>query len=171
MLKKKQRQWTLERLETRELKAGDVTAIVQNGNLFLTEAAGQAGKDNSVIVSELSNGMVRVAGNATSDGTVSKVDGAASQDFRVTGSLNVNFGAGNDMVVLGGEGVPAMSPTFTAVSIDVSAPQPVNASVAAATQTTGVAKAVVVTPPRSGWGVSNFHTSFPVATSTALTEP
>ncbi|HVX10837.1 MAG TPA: hypothetical protein VHC22_06625 [Pirellulales bacterium] len=157
MLRKK-RSLTLESLESRELKAGDVAANLQNGSLYLTEAAGQAGKDNSVIVSELPNGLVRVQGNATNDGSVSKVDGSAYQDFRVTGSLNVNFGAGNDKVVLGGEGVPAMSPIVSAVNIDVSAPQPVNAQVAPAIATAAT-NAAVTTPVVSDiddvvvWGV------------------
>lgn len=128
--------------------AGDVAAVLQNGNLFLSEAAGQAGKDNSVIIARQSNNLVRVSGNITSDGTVSKINGLAYEDFRVTGSLNVSFGAGNDTVVIGGENTPSMSPSFTAVNIDVSAPQQQNATATASSSTTSaIAKAAVVTPP------------------------
>jgi hypothetical protein len=141
------RHLTIERLEVREMKAGDITAVLQNGSLFLTEAAGQAGKNNAVTISELSNGMVRVAGNAIADGTVSKVNGLAYQDFRVAGSLNVNLGAGNDLLVIGGEGDPAATPTFTSVNIDVSAPQPVNLPATGATAATKGTTAMVVAPP------------------------
>jgi hypothetical protein len=146
-MSRKFRHLTLERLERRELKAGDVAAVLQNGNLFLTEAAGQAGKDNSVVVSQLSNGMVRVEGYFVADGSLSKVNGNAFQDFLVTGSLNVNFGAGNDKVILGGEGVPSMTPTFTAVNIDVSAPQPVNTPVTPPATTTAQATPALAAPP------------------------
>jgi hypothetical protein len=92
----------LERLEARELKAGDIAASLQSGNLVLTEAAGQAGQDNSVIITRLSNGLTRVMGNSAVDGGVSKINGSAYQDFRVTGALNISFGGGSDQVVLGG---------------------------------------------------------------------
>ena len=141
---KKKRHLTLERLEARELKAGDIAANLVNGNLFLTEAAGQGGKDNSVDISQLSNGMVRVTGNATVDGSFSKVNGSTYQDFKVTGSLNVEFGAGNDLVVLAGKGLP---PSFTTVNIDLSAPVIGNAPSSTVAATTVATKATVVTPP------------------------
>src|SRR5262245_11902551 len=37
----------MEQMEARQMMAGDVTASVVNGNLILSEAAGQAGLENS----------------------------------------------------------------------------------------------------------------------------
>ncbi len=58
---KQNRRLSIENLEARQMMAGDVTAAVQNGNLYITEAAGQAGLDNAVQISELPSGMIRVA--------------------------------------------------------------------------------------------------------------
>ncbi len=125
----KHRQFTFERLETREMKAGDVAASMQNGNLYLNEAYGQAGLDNSVLVSQLVDGTIRVTGNGTlTNGSVSRINGAAYQDFAVPGSLFVNFGGGNDLVVIGADpalGPNAPLPTFNEVNINVAAPPPV----------------------------------------------
>jgi hypothetical protein len=87
----------MERLEDRQLMAGDVAAAVVNGSLYLTEAAGQAGQDNRVLITALASGQIRVEGTGA-PGATSLVNGAASQDFTVPGSLYVNFGAGKDKV-------------------------------------------------------------------------
>lgn len=108
------------------MMAGDVTATVQNGNLYLTEAAGQTGQDNAVAIYQLANGAVRVEGRSSSDQPNSLINGAAFQDFNVPGSLFVNFGAGNDLVVMGADG-GAAAPTSNEVHIDTAAPQPMNA--------------------------------------------
>jgi len=100
---KSHRRLKFERLEDRTMMAGDVAAALQNGNLYLTEAAGQAGLDNGVLISQLANGMIRIQGTSPS-GATSKVNGAAFQDFSVSGSLFVNFGAGNDKVEFSGVG-------------------------------------------------------------------
>src|SRR5438309_1284781 len=92
------RKLRMEQMEARQMMAGDVTAMVQNGNLFLNEAMGQAGLDNSVQISQIDNNKIRVEGGLTGDGLMSKVNGAAFQDFDVTGGLFVKFGAGNDTV-------------------------------------------------------------------------
>jgi hypothetical protein len=94
---KSRRRLQFEQLENRTMMAGDVAAVMQNGSLYLTEAAGQAGRDNGVLISELANGMIRIQGTSPS-GAASLVNGAAYQDFSVKGSLFVNFGAGNDKV-------------------------------------------------------------------------
>jgi hypothetical protein len=119
---KKNRPLSIENLEARQMMAGDVAAYVQNGNLYITEAAGQTGLDNAVQISQLANGQIRVAGTGTTtDGTMSHVNGQAYQDLTVTGSLNVNLGGGSDLVVIGSD-LGLASPSFSQVNIDTSAP-------------------------------------------------
>src|SRR5262245_54327038 len=42
----------VESLESRQMMAGDVTAYMSGADLYLTEAAGQTGRENSVIISQ-----------------------------------------------------------------------------------------------------------------------
>jgi hypothetical protein len=112
------RKLRLEQMEARQMMAGDITASVVNGNLILTEADGQAGLDNSVVISQVAPGQIRLTGNGTSDGSKSLINGEASQVFNVTGSLNVNFGGGSDLVVFDG----ATRPTFQDVTLNLGAP-------------------------------------------------
>ncbi len=114
----------VESLESRQMMAGDVTASLSGGNLYLTEAAGQAGQENSVVISQLPGGEIRVSGNAqiSNDNVSSLVNGHAYQDFTVPGSLFVNFGGGNDRVIFSDD--PATAPHFASVSINVAAPEP-----------------------------------------------
>lgn len=95
----------VERLETRELLSGNgvTAAIVRVNNfpqLFITEAAGQAGGTNAVQVSRLSNGAVRVSGQVSSDGTLTHVNGRLFQDFTLgtARDLVVDLGAGDDQL-------------------------------------------------------------------------
>jgi hypothetical protein len=136
------RKLNMERMEAREMMAGDVTASVSNGTLYLSEAAGQAGRDNSVIISQIAPGRIRVAGNATTtDASVSKIFNgnfhnltpAAFQDFNVTGGLVVKFGGGSDLVVFD----QLAPPTFKDVNIDLAAP-PIVAAPKVAGGITGV---------------------------------
>jgi hypothetical protein len=108
----------LESLERRELMAGDVAAYVQNGNLFLAEAAGAAGQAQAVQISQLGNGKVRVQGTTADLGPSSLINGDTYQDFTVTGNLNVNFGGGDDLVVFSATATPRFNNAF----IDVAAP-------------------------------------------------
>jgi hypothetical protein len=113
----KRRQHRIEKLETRELMAGDVTANVVNGDLYLSEASGQAGLDNAVWISKLANGNIRVDGNPAPDFTRTRVNGQSFQEFTVTGKLYVDFGGGQDLV-----GFDATSkPVFQEVHINVGA--------------------------------------------------
>jgi hypothetical protein len=89
------RRFHLERLEDRQLMAGDVTAAVYNGSLYLTEAAGQLGQNNAVMISQLPSGKIRVEGIGA-PGAASLINGAAAQEFTVPGGLFVTFGAGQD---------------------------------------------------------------------------
>jgi hypothetical protein len=95
----------VERLESRELMSGNgvTAAIVRINNipeLFITEAAGQAGGTNAVQVSRLANGLVRVSGQISSDGTLTHVNGRVFQDFALATNrdLVVDLGAGDDQL-------------------------------------------------------------------------
>jgi hypothetical protein len=107
-----------ESLERREMMAGDVAAFVSNGDLYLNEEVGHVGGDTGVLVSQMPDGKIRVTGNFAPDGSRSLVNGQTFQDFTVTGSLFVNFGAGQDIVALDSG---AAKPTFNEVHIDVGA--------------------------------------------------
>src|SRR6185437_10357924 len=96
---------------------GDVAALVQNGSLYINEAAGQAGLDNGILISEVKPGIVRVQGIAPSGtGAASKVNGAAYQDFKAPASLFVSLGAGNDNVQFLSSGTPI---TFQSVDLNM----------------------------------------------------
>jgi hypothetical protein len=121
------RKLNMEQMEARQMMAGDVTASVSNGTLYLNEAPGQSGRDNSVIISQIAPSTIRVTGNATTtDSSVSKIfngnyhnkTAAAYQDFNVTGGLVVKFGGGSDLVVFD----QAAPPKFKDVNIDLAAP-------------------------------------------------
>lgn len=113
------RSFSIEQLEDRQLMAGDVAATLTGGNLFLNEAAGQAGADQKVAVSQLTNGKIRVAAAA---GSATLINGAAFQDFTVTGDLNVNFGGGNDLVVFDQAAPPAVNNINLNVGVASAAP-------------------------------------------------
>jgi hypothetical protein len=112
----------MEQMERREMMAGDMTVFMQNGNLFINEATGQAGLDNAVSVGRLNDTTVRVTGLPTlADGTVSKINGNPFQDFTINAntSLFVNLGGGNDAFTfapVGGE------IKFNEIHINVAAP-------------------------------------------------
>src|SRR5450432_4159673 len=113
------RKLRMEQMEAREMMAGDIAANVTNGNLNLNEAAGQAGRDNSVLISQIAPGRIRVTGlGSTTDGTKSLINGAAFQDFNVSGNLSVNFGGGNDLVNFDA----AAPPSFQDVTLNLGAP-------------------------------------------------
>ena len=118
-MSKRFRKLNMETMEPRQMMAGDVTASVTAGSLYINETAGQTGRDNSVIVSQIAPGRIRVTGNGTTtDGTVSKVNGAAFQDFTVTNDLVVKLGGGSDLIVFD----QTAPPTFKNVNIDTAAP-------------------------------------------------
>jgi hypothetical protein len=113
------RKLCMEQMEAREMMAGDIAANVTNGNLNLNEAAGQAGRDNSVLISQIAPGRIRVTGlGSTTDGTKSLINGAAFQDFNVSGNLSVNFGGGNDLVNFDA----TAPPSFQDVTLNLGAP-------------------------------------------------
>lgn len=116
------RKLRMEQMEARQMMAGDIAAIMQNGNLILNEATGQTGLDNAVSIQRLSDTQVRVTGMPTlTDGTVSKVNGKTFQDFTISAntSLFVNFGGGSDAVTFAPIGGQVK---FNEIHIDVAAP-------------------------------------------------
>lgn len=112
------RRFTLnvESLEGRQMMAGDVTATMNGGTLYLTEAGRTFGFDNAVQISAINKSTLRVSGAVTSDGTFSKINGADYQDFRSNGNLNVDFGGGRDRVEFAELSLPMH---FQDVSINV----------------------------------------------------
>jgi hypothetical protein len=116
------RKLRMEQMERRELMAGDMAVFMQNGNLFINEQTGQAGRDNAVSIERLNDTTVKVTGLPTlADGTLSTVNGHASQNFTINAntSLFVNLGGGNDAFTfapIGGE------IKFKEIHVDVAAP-------------------------------------------------
>ncbi len=79
--------------------AADITAFVQNGNLFINEAAGHVGAAQAVQVAQLSNGNIRVTGITSPDNPAgSKVNGVSSVEFARPHNIEVNLGGGADTV-------------------------------------------------------------------------
>jgi hypothetical protein len=93
----------MEKLEDRQMMAGDIGAYVSGGDLYVNEAVGQAGQDNTVFMSTLANGKVRVT---------SITNLLNPQDFTVTGNVYVNLGGGNDRVDFDCDLVPPGPPNF-----------------------------------------------------------
>jgi hypothetical protein len=80
---------------------GDITATLLGGNLYLGEATGQAGMPNGVSISRLANGNILLVGHdpTNSGGPSSRINGMASMEFAVTGSLFSNLGNGENQIV------------------------------------------------------------------------
>jgi hypothetical protein len=97
---------------------GDITATLLGGNLYLGEASGQAGMPNGVSISRLANGNILLVGHdpTNSGGPSSRINGMASMEFAVTGSLFSNLGNGENQIVFdpGTGGVP----TFMDVALN-----------------------------------------------------
>ncbi|TWU22630.1 hypothetical protein [Bythopirellula polymerisocia] len=119
--------FSMERLEERQMMAGDVAAYMNNGNLYVNEASGQAGTANAVQVSQLSNGLVRVQGTANQGGGQTLVNGLPYQDFNIptysqqVGHLVVYLGGGNDSIIVGTGNVVNK---FNTISINTASSNP-----------------------------------------------
>jgi len=85
----RQKKFRMERLEDRQMMAGDIAVSFSNGLLTITEARGHAGEDNTVAVSMEANGNLRVVG------------GGVDQQFRAADIQNIDIllGSGNDSLV------------------------------------------------------------------------
>jgi hypothetical protein len=98
----------MERLENRQMMAGDFDAFFgAPGTLFIREAAGSVGGNQTVVVSILPDGKVRVEGGGTpSNPTGSSVNGQfAPVEFAINGFLNIDMslGGGQDQVIVFGK--------------------------------------------------------------------
>src|SRR5215207_6944476 len=99
----KNRRFRMERLEDRQLMAGDISIIQAAGGtntLIVKEADGQAGTAQAVMVSRLSNGFIRFTGLPNADGSVTKINGQPSADFAQGFGLDFRLGGGSDKVHL-----------------------------------------------------------------------
>jgi len=113
----------VDRLESREVLSGNVTAYVSSNTLFIVEQAGQYGQANAVQVSQLASGNIRVTGLVNASGTLTRVNGAGYQDFFLpNGTLVASLGAGNDKVRV-------LTAKFNNVNLDLSYPNTNDADV------------------------------------------
>lgn len=93
----------MERLEDRQMMAGDVEVILAaggNSTLLVKEAAGQAGTAQAVMVSRTPAGFTRIEGLPNADGGVTKVNGKPFVDFAQGFGLDFRLGGGSDEVRL-----------------------------------------------------------------------
>jgi hypothetical protein len=159
----RQRKLRMEQMEGREMMAvtdfgainqaaigqlevvSDVTAYVQDGNLYVNESSSALNSDNGVRIARLDNGMVRVTGDFANNNSnvTSRINGLAFKDFSLGASaqLFVNLKGGNDRLHLGFDG-GAGSPTFAAMNINMAAPEQLIAS-----RTTGPVSPSIVNVP------------------------
>ena len=92
-------QLNVDRLEGRDLMAGNLSAVVSNGILFVKEGSVSTNTHNGVEISQLPNGQFRVLGLSSLDGQRTTINGAVFQDFTVPlAKLNVKLGGGDDFL-------------------------------------------------------------------------
>jgi hypothetical protein len=87
-----------ESLEPRQMMAGNLTANVVSNTLFINEAPGSLGLDQSVQVSLAPNGNVKVDGLFTRSGGQTLINGATSVQLPHALNLVIGTGGGNDQV-------------------------------------------------------------------------
>lgn len=112
----KRNRFHMERLEDRQMMAGDMTAVVQNGTLFINEAPNSIGGAQELEIVQVAGNKVRL--NPT-QGTL--INGKSSLLFESINSLNVDakLGGGKDVVHIIGQ----PGNTFVgAIKIDTSDP-------------------------------------------------
>jgi hypothetical protein len=96
----RQRKFGMEKLEARQMMAGDVTAFVNAaGDLYVNEAPSQVGQDNAIKMTTRPDGKIRVETNPDTGNSL--VNGGNFQDFVVTGNVYVTLGGGRDTVYVG----------------------------------------------------------------------
>jgi hypothetical protein len=89
----------------------DVTAMLQNGVLTLTEANGSFGGSQSIQFTRLSNGKLRIEGY----GSTGKINGQSYVDIAMPSRISVNFGGGDDAVRFN----PSTPMSFSGVTLDL----------------------------------------------------
>jgi hypothetical protein len=113
----------MERLENRQMMAGDIHAFFgDTGTLFIREDAGSLGGNQTVVVSVLPDGKVRVEGGATPSNPMgSKVNGQSDAvEFAINGFLNIdmNLGDGQDQVIVFGKTSNQVKPSVNNLKIN-----------------------------------------------------
>ena len=108
---------SLESLEDRAFMAGDVSAVMYGSTIYITEAPGHLAESSQVVISQLANGKIRVAGDI-SHGVPSPVNGGSFTDFSPPAggfaSLSAQLGAGRDSLrILPGVNMNAVSLNMT----------------------------------------------------------
>src|SRR5262249_40886308 len=85
---------------------GDVTVTAAFGHLYISEDADSVGLKQGVIITRLPNGNILVVGHdpTNSGGVSTLINGVASMEFAVTGSLFVNLGDGEDQLLIDARG-------------------------------------------------------------------
>jgi hypothetical protein len=102
-------QLNFDRLETRDLMAGNLSAVVSNGILFVKEGLGQGNTNNAVRINQLLNGKFRVTGLSSFDGKPTKINGADFKEFVVpTAKLNIKLGGGDDLLFVSNANLTSM---------------------------------------------------------------
>jgi hypothetical protein len=87
-----------ESLESRQMMAGNLSASVSLNTLFINEAPGSFGADQSVQVSLASNGDIKVDGLFNKSGAQTLINGQPSVLFPKQLNLVIGTGGGNDQV-------------------------------------------------------------------------
>ncbi len=88
-----------EPLESRQMMAGNLTANLTGGTLFINEANFSTGQDQAVRVSQVSLlGHIRVTGLQTPDGGTTLINGKTSVTFNKPTNIVVGLGAGHDKI-------------------------------------------------------------------------
>ena len=91
---------SMERLEDRQMMAGNIKAEVLFGDtLVLSEASGHQGLGQAVQVSQV-NGRIRVDGLVSLTGGQTKINGATRVEFALPKNLSINLGGGIDQVAV-----------------------------------------------------------------------
>src|SRR5688572_26646175 len=72
---------SFEPLESRQMMAGNLTANLTSGTLFINEANFNFGRDQAVQVSQLLTGHVRITGLQAQDGGTTLINGKTSVVF------------------------------------------------------------------------------------------
>jgi hypothetical protein len=97
-----QRKFGVERLENRELFAGNVLAYMNGaGDLNLLEATADIGEGQAVQVHQIAANRYRVTGLYSQDGGTTLINGGAYRDYTVYGNVNINLAGGRDTVLVG----------------------------------------------------------------------
>jgi hypothetical protein len=99
----KNNRFHMERLEDRQMMAGDIEVIWAadgTNTLIVKEAEGHAGTAQSVMVSRTDNGFIKIEGKRNADGGVTLVNGKQYELFAQGFGLDFRLGGGSDFVHL-----------------------------------------------------------------------